>query len=193
MPTPHCPEHRSIVLDLLQGRLEGSEAHAAEDLLEGCPACRARHGELLSGAAAEAVERAVGEAFAAFAPPRRRVRPGWLRLAVAAALALGIGLALRWIAVDSRPDGSAAVRGELIVVLTNEAGSERSGQWSNLQIARMAEGADEPAVAAPASRDGGLIFSAGSDIDDLSAWSEPAELFRGGFEDGTTQVWTNSL
>jgi hypothetical protein len=92
MRAPACPDHGRLVLDLALGRLDDRSAVAAEAIRLSCPECAGWWRSELEGAAASAVDQAVGSAFAAFQPPASSRVARWLPVAAAATLAAGAGL-----------------------------------------------------------------------------------------------------
>ena len=92
MHAPACPDHGRLVLDLALGRLDDRAAITAEAVRVACPECAAWWRSELEGAAASAVDQAVGSAFASFQPPASSWVARWLPVAAAATLAAGAGL-----------------------------------------------------------------------------------------------------
>jgi hypothetical protein len=108
----NCPEHQALMLDLARGRLDDEAGRRAEELRSSCPECAAWWRSMMEDAAISEIDAGVGEAFAAFAPPRRR--SGWLAAAAAAVLALAVGgTTLLWNGGEpgspTAPDGGASV------------------------------------------------------------------------------------
>jgi hypothetical protein len=100
------------MLELARGRLDDEAGCQAEELRESCPECAAWWRSMMDDTALSEVDDGVAEAFANFAPPRRR--SGWLAAAAAAVLAIAVGGAtLLWNSGDPAsqmvPDGSASV------------------------------------------------------------------------------------
>lgn len=93
MRGPRCPDHGDEVLRLALGRLQGDPASEAERLARECPVCREWWQERFAGEARAVVEDAVGDAWAAFEPPRRS-RRRWLAVAAAVVAAAGLAATL---------------------------------------------------------------------------------------------------
>jgi len=92
MHAPACPDHGRLMLDLALGRLDDRSAVEAEAVRLACPTCAGWWRSELEGAAASAVDQAVGSAFASFQPPASSRVARWLPVAAAATLAAGAGL-----------------------------------------------------------------------------------------------------
>ena len=91
MISPNCPNHGRLVLELALGRLDDDAAAEAESISESCPVCRAWWQEQFEGGAAEVVDDSVATAFTDLQLPARRRSHGWMAVAAAVVMALGVG------------------------------------------------------------------------------------------------------
>ena len=104
----NCPEHQELMLDLARGRLDDEAGRRADELRSSCPECAAWWRSMMDDTVLAEIDRGVDEAFAAFAPPRRR--SGWLAAAAAAVLAIAVGgTTVLWNGGD--PDSQTAPHG----------------------------------------------------------------------------------
>jgi hypothetical protein len=162
MNFPACPDHGRTVLDLARGRLDDVRAVEAEQVLESCPLCRAWWRENLEGTAADLVDEAVEQSFAAFQPPRRRRIAVWMPAAAAVLLMVGAGLL--WNSGEPDPVSADQFIGNGELVRESFDGDTDGDGVVGISDLGFVLGADELHADQP-------IFDDSVDSGDLSNWS----------------------
>lgn len=172
---PACSSHGHLMLDLALGRLDGDEATEAESIRHRCAACGDWWRLRFEGERAAAVEQAVEQAFAGFAPPRRRRRADWLPLAVAAVLALAVGLVFRSLEPDATEAPGAHRESALVQELFEiDQNGDGSVDLSDLALNALDVVGPDSEPARSAAAPGGEpqpIFGEDLETGDLSSWS----------------------
>lgn len=109
MTLPNCPDHGDLMRDLARGRLGDEPSLTAESVREECPHCASWWAAAFRGGAFEAVEAAVTDGIASFAPTPSRRRE-WLAVAAVVVLAIGIGgVSTLWRGSRTMPSSADAV------------------------------------------------------------------------------------
>lgn len=190
MNSPNCPEHGRLVLDLALGRLDDDSAVLAEETLTSCPVCRDWWRTQFEGEDAALIDEAVASVFDEFQPPVRRRSHGWIAVAAAAVMTIGVGAL--WMARDPlQVEPVVAERTAAIQVMNFEA-----PELVPMVIATSADLQEENAAPAPVFVPAAVQVE--SDDEMMVAEATPPEevignrqgaLFVGGFESGSTTGW----
>ena len=190
MNSPNCPEHDRLVLDLALGRLDDDNAVLAEEVLVSCPVCRDWWRTQFEGEDAALVDEAVASVFDELQLPVRRRSHGWMAVAAAAVMTIGVGAL--WMARDP-------LQVEPVVVEKSAAIQVMNFEVPELVPITIATSADlQEENTAPAPVFVPSTVQVESDDEMMVAEAMPPEevldnrqdaLFSGGFESGSTTGW----
>jgi hypothetical protein len=162
MKLPTCPEHDNLVLDLARGRLNDTGAMEAESVRETCPICSKWWNTTFADSDTAGVNGAVAQVFADFSPVAGR-RRGWLAVAAAAVLAVGVGTTtMLWRNGDV--DHRVAEQGPAADVVLSTWDFEDGEAASNIEIAAVPTPRDR-------SEAGEAVFVNDLESGDLGSWS----------------------
>lgn len=157
MTAVNCPEHGNLMRDLARGVLDDERALTAEAVRSECGHCGRWWCEAFACEAYERVDRALAESIADFAPPARR-RPGWLAVAAAVVLAIGVGAtSMLWRGERTSPGLADGV----VSTWDFEAGTVESTHGAATEVGGRGERTGNEFA----------VFVSGLESGDLSAWS----------------------
>jgi hypothetical protein len=190
MNSPNCPEHGRLVLDLALGRLDDDNAVLAEETLATCPVCRDWWQTQFEGEDAALVDEAVASVFDELQLPVRRRSHGWMAVAAAAVLTIGIGAL--WMVRDPLPVEPVVVERTAAIQVMDFEVPDLVPIASTTSSDLREESAGPVPVFVPAA------VQVESDDEMMVAEATPPEeaigntqgaLFAGGFESGSTTGW----
>lgn len=190
MNSPNCPEHDRLVLDLALGRLDDDNAVLAEEALASCPVCRDWWRTQFEGEDSTLVDEAVASVFDDLQLPVRRRRHGWMAVAAAAVMTIGVGAL--WMAHNPLPvEPVVAERTAAIQVMDFEV-----PELVPMATPTSADVQEENTAPAPVFVPATVQIE--SDDEMMVAEATPPEeapdnrqdaLFSGGFESGSATGW----
>jgi hypothetical protein len=189
MISPNCPEHGRLVLDLALGRLADDEAVRAEKVRYDCSVCRDWWREQFEGEDAALIDEAVASVFADLDLPTRRRKHGWLAVAAAAVMTVGVGAL--WMARDPQPVEPAAVEQSAAIQVINFEDPDLVPVVVTTSADLREENAVSPPAFVPATikaeDSNGTMVASATPTEEMTEGEDM--LFAGGFESGTTAGW----
>jgi len=190
MNSPNCPAHGRLVLDLALGRLDDETAVVADEALASCPVCREWWQEKFETEDAAVVDKAVALVFSDLQLPVRRRNHGWMAVAAAAVMTIGVGTL--WMARDPLP--VAPVVAESTVAMQTmdfevpELVPMMTATSADLQAEKIAPAPVYVPATVQVERRHEMMVAEATPPREVTSDRQDA-LFVGGFESGSTMGW----